>query len=133
MSSILTQYPDERAFRALTGVSREEFRELLPVFTASYEELLWEAYERNQATRQRQPGGGQKGVLTTMDKKLFFILYYWKVYPTFDVLGDRFGCDGSSACTNVISFGRCWSVPWRNLGSYPYVTATGLITATHSY
>jgi hypothetical protein len=29
------------------------------------------------------------------------ILYYLKVYPTFDVLGDRFGLDRSKACTNV--------------------------------
>ena len=85
MSSILEQYQDEREFRALTGVSREEFRGLLSVFRESYVELLWEAYETNQAIRQRQPGGGQKGVLDMMDKKLFFILYYWKVYPTFDV------------------------------------------------
>jgi hypothetical protein len=119
MSSILGQYQDERVFRALTGVSREEFRELLPVFTASYEELIWEAYEQNKATRQRQPGGGQKGVLNTMDKKLFFLLYYWKVYPTFDVLGDRFGCDGSKAWTNVHKLWPVLERPLDKLGVLP--------------
>jgi hypothetical protein len=43
---------------------------------------------------------------------LFFILYYWKVYPTFDVLGDRFGFDGSKACTNVQ---KLWPVLERAL------------------
>lgn len=113
MSSILAQYQDERQFSALTGVSRQEFRELLPIFSESYDELLWEAYEQNKATRQRQPGGGQKGVLKRMDQKLFFILYYWKVYPTYDVLGDRFGLDRSKACTNVHTL---WPVLERALG-----------------
>ena len=101
MSSILDDMQDERQFKALTGLSREEFQELLPVFNESYCELRHEAYQAQKATRQRKPGGGQKGVLKTMDTKLFFILYYWKVYPTFDVLGDRFGFDRSKACTNV--------------------------------
>ncbi len=114
MSRILEEYHDERTFRALTGVSREEFRKLLPVFQQSYEELRWEAYFKKLTIRRRQPGGGQKGVLNTMDKKLFFILYYWKVYPTFDVLGDRFGCDGSKACTNVH---KLWPVLERTLNT----------------
>ncbi len=57
--------------------------------------------KRIKPSGNASPGGWQKGVLDTMDKTLFFILYYWKVYPTFDVLGDRFGFDGSKACTNV--------------------------------
>lgn len=36
-----------------------------------------------------------------MDKKLFFILYYLKVYPTYDVLGYHFELDRSKAYTNV--------------------------------
>lgn len=112
MSSILEDIQDDRQFKALTGLSREEFQELLPVFTESYHELLNEAYEANKTKRQRKPGGGQKGVLDTMDKKLFFILYYWKVYPTFDVLGDRFGFDRSKACTNVH---KLWPVLERAL------------------
>jgi len=36
-----------------------------------------------------------------MRKKQFFILYYFKTYPTFDVLGDRFAMDRSKACTNA--------------------------------
>ena len=92
---------DARQFKALTGMTREAFDKLLILFTASYEEIKLEAYERDRAERQRKPGGGQKGRLDTMEKKLFFILYYLKVYPTFDVLGDRFDLDRSKACTNV--------------------------------
>ena len=92
---------DDRGFRALTGLSRKAFYQLLPLFTISYGEALWERYEQQRSRRKRKPGAGQKGRLNTMEKKLFFILYYLKVYPTFDVLGDRFGLDRSKACTNV--------------------------------
>ena len=92
---------DERQFRALTGLSKEEFYKLLSVFAICYKEKQREKYEKEKDTRKREPGGGQKGRLDTPEKKLFFILYYYKVYPTFDVMGDRFALDRSKACTNV--------------------------------
>jgi hypothetical protein len=103
---------DDRQFKALTGISFDEFQQLLPVFTESYQELIQERYESQQDLRQRKPGGGQKGKLPSMELKLFFILYYWKVYPTFDVLGLQFGLDRSKACTNVHNL---WPVLERNL------------------
>ena len=92
---------DERQFRALTGVSRDEFDILLPVFEDSFFEIVDENYEKKKNERRRKPGGGQKGVLNTIEKKLFFISYYMKTYPAFDVLGINFGLDRSKACTNV--------------------------------
>ncbi len=92
---------NDRQFKALTGVSREEFDIMLPVFDESNLEIINENYENKKDERQRKPGGGQKGVLDTTEKKLFFILYYMKTYPTFDVLGIHFGFDKSKACTNV--------------------------------
>ena len=103
---------DERQFKALTGVAHKEFQQLLPVFTTSYQEMQQERYDSKQATRQRQPGAGQKGKLPTMSLKLVFILYYWKVYPTYDVLGCQFGLDRSKACTNVQAL---WPVLERTL------------------
>lgn len=112
MTICVEQIQDERLFKALTGVSQEEFQQVLPVFTASYQELQQEEYEAKQITRQRQPGAGQKGKLPRMELKLFFILYYWKVYPTYDVLGFQFGLDRSKACTNVQAL---WPVLERTL------------------
>lgn len=43
------------------------------------------------APRQRQPGGGAKGALPTAELKLFFILVYYKVYPTQRFMGVLFG------------------------------------------
>lgn len=92
---------DERQFKALTGLTRAAFNKLLVAFSVCYAEMVQEKYEQNQAKRQRKPGAGQKGRLNTMEKKLFFSLYYLKVYPTYDVLGYHFGLDRSKACTNV--------------------------------
>jgi DDE superfamily endonuclease/Helix-turn-helix of DDE superfamily endonuclease len=94
---------DERQFKALTGLSRGAFHKLLMMFTVCYEEIIQENYEKNKAQRQRKPGAGQKGRLNTSEKKLFFLLYYLKTYPTFDVLGYHFDLDRSKACTNVHS------------------------------
>ena len=91
----------DRQFKALTGMSRTEFEQFLPKFTDAHEELRQEAYEAQDGSRQRKPGGGPKGKLVEMSQKLFFILYYWKVYPSYDVLGFQFDMDGSKACTNV--------------------------------
>jgi hypothetical protein len=89
--------------RALTGVSVGQFEILLEVFTITYREMQWPAYQEGLAagTRKRQPGGGRKGALATMSEKLLFLLYYFKVYPTFDVLGSHFNMARSKANENL--------------------------------
>jgi hypothetical protein len=101
MTPSIDDIRNDRQFKALTGMSRTEFEQFLPTFTNAYEALRQETYEAQRGTRQRKPGGGPKGKLVTMSQKLLFILYYWKVYPGYDVLGFQFGMDGSKACTNV--------------------------------
>lgn len=101
MAPSIEDIRNDRQFKALTGMSRPEFTQFLPTFAHAFEELRQEAYEAQRATRQRKPGGGPKGKLATMSQKLFFLLYYWKVYPCYDVLGFQFDMDGSKACTNV--------------------------------
>ncbi len=94
---------DDRQMRALTGLSQKQFESLLKEFTIAYEEMQWQAYEEGIAAgkRQRKPGGGQKGKLPTMADKLVFVLYYYKTYPTFDVLGTQFSMVRSKANENL--------------------------------
>lgn len=94
---------DDRQMRALTGLSQAKFVKILPVFAEVYQEEQQQAYEQGLAagTRQRKPGGGQKGKLPTIEDKLLFILYYYKVYPTFDVLGSQFEMARSKANEQV--------------------------------
>jgi DDE superfamily endonuclease/Helix-turn-helix of DDE superfamily endonuclease len=83
----------DRLMRAMTGLNRKAFEELLPSFTAAYERSLFNPF----AERQRAPGGGRKATLKTMTEKLLFILVYCKCYPTFDLLSVLFNFDRSCA------------------------------------
>src|SRR3989454_11397085 len=87
------QTRDDRQMKALTGLSQAQFDHLLSVFTDIYRTTQQKTYEEGVAsgTRRRHPGGGSKGKLPTMAEKLQFVLYYYKTYPTFDVLAGVYG------------------------------------------
>jgi len=55
-------------------------------------------------TRTRTPGGGSKGKWPTMADKLLFVLYYYKTYPTFEVLGTQCDMVRSKAHENLHTF-----------------------------
>jgi hypothetical protein len=68
-----------RLVRAILGVSAKEFASLLTTFTA-----VWRK-EAESKKRERRVGGGRIGRIKSPRNKLFFILWYLKVYPTYDV------------------------------------------------
>ena len=93
----------DRLMKATTGLSVSEFDELTPKFAQEIETERWNRYERGveEGNRERRPGGGRRGNLRTVSEKLFFTLFYFKCYPTFDVLGLVFDLNRSNACRNV--------------------------------
>ena len=97
------QIRDDRQMKALTGLSQAQFDHLLSVFSDLYQATQHNTYEEGVAsgTRRRKPGGGSKGKLPTMADKLMFVLYYYKTYPTFDVLGTQFDMVRSKAHENL--------------------------------
>jgi len=94
---------DDRQIKALTGLSQAQFDHLLPVFSEISQTTQQQTYEKGveAGTRRRQPGGGSKGKLPTMADKLQFVLYYYKTYPTFDVLGAQCEMARSKANENL--------------------------------
>ena len=100
---MLDKIRDDRQMKAMTGLSQKKFNELLPTFSQVYQQMQQKAYEEGLALgeRKRKPGGGQKGKLPEMKDKLFFILNYYKTYPTFDELGARFDLARSKAHGHV--------------------------------
>ena len=113
---------DERQMRALTGLSEDQFAQLLTPFSQVYQEAQQTAYEkgREAGTRQRKTGGGAKGKLPTMADKLLFVLYYYKVYPTFDVLGTQFEMARSKAHENLHKLSPILHQTLVRLGLMPY-------------
>ncbi|NEQ25263.1 MAG: transposase [Microcoleus sp. SIO2G3] len=81
----------DRLLRALSGLNRKAFDELLPTFSAVYEQSLV------KSSRRRASGGGRKARLGTASEKLFYILFYFKCYPTFDLAGVLFDLDRAQA------------------------------------
>ena len=75
---------------ATTSLTGAEFDELRVRFDAT-----WAAQRAAKTAagtaRQRRPDGGRKGCLVSAQQKLFFILLYFKAYPTQDVMGLLFG------------------------------------------
>lgn len=82
---------DERLLRALSGMNRPAFEQLLITFDSTYQEI------QINKPRNRGIGGGRKARLKTAQEKLFFILFYFKCYPTFDLAGLLFEIDRSQA------------------------------------
>jgi len=70
-----------RDFLAATGLTLDEFQQLLPAFQGAYEKRYPYELTRTGTPRQRRTGGGAKGVVQHFEDKLLFILVYQKTYP----------------------------------------------------
>lgn len=85
----------DRMCKALTGLTVAEFKSFVTDFDYYYHE---HEAERKQ-TRERKIGGGRNSKIESIEEKLFYILWYMKTYPTFDVASFWVGFARSSACT----------------------------------
>jgi hypothetical protein len=74
-----------RALRAFTGLDQAEFEKLLTPFTIAYHAYMYDHHVTKKA-RKRRYGGGRKPRLAAMEDKLFFMLFYFKVYPLQEVM-----------------------------------------------
>ncbi len=88
----------DRMCKALTGLTVSEFNNLVIDFEWNYKEF--EAKRKKK--RERKIGGGRNSKIETVKEKLFYVLWYMKTYPTFD----------------VASFGSYRIVLWCNNGEY---------------
>lgn len=90
MISLSQAKGSDRVMKATTSLTLAEFTALAQQFAP-----LWAGLQAEQTAagtpRQRHPGGGRKGALATTEVKLFFILFYYKAYPTQDLMGLLFG------------------------------------------
>jgi hypothetical protein len=81
MLTYLTLQDRPREFLAATGLTHDEFARVLPAFATAYAILYPPDKTWEGKARQRQGGGGAKGVLSQMADKLLFILVYQKTNP----------------------------------------------------
>ena len=94
MINISKALKNNRILKSLTGLSIEKFKELVPYFETILNEENGKRIKRDK-NRQRKAGGGSKPRLDSSEAKLFYILFYVKVYPTFDLAGFIFDVNRS--------------------------------------
>src|SRR6266496_85528 len=82
------QRPDQ--FLACTGLTVDEFDILFQAFSSA-----WAEYRKKNYVNS----GGGKPKLPRVVDKLFFILFYYKVYPIQSAMGAIFGMSQSQVCT----------------------------------
>ena len=93
---------DDRQLRSLIGLGRDEFEKLLNEFTSCLkEDQLKNRRGKPKKHRQRKIGGGRKSALGLPENQLFFILFYLKNYPTYDVLAFTFNISRGCAFESV--------------------------------
>jgi len=82
LGRILTQ---DRLLRATTGLNRKAFEALLAKFGQVYFAGYFAEADQRKESRKRKIGAGRKARLQSLKEKLFYILFYFKCYPTFDL------------------------------------------------
>lgn len=83
----------DRICKSLTGLKVSEFNNLVADFSWNYHE--YEAKRIKQ--RKRRLGGGRGSKIETIEEKLFYVLFYLKTYPTFDMASFYVGFARSKA------------------------------------
>jgi hypothetical protein len=86
-NSIFFNVRTDRQFRASTGLSLEEFNHLSVIFSKYY---LPKTYFLSDTYSVGH-------VIQDPSEALFFILYFKKTYPTYDILGLSFGFSNKTA------------------------------------
>lgn len=88
---------NETKLLALTGLTRREFADLVPVFQASFETVLREQTLDGLDRIGRAYTTYRNSPLPTTEDKLLFILVYLKQAPTQTLHGQLFGMSQSNA------------------------------------
>lgn len=94
MINIKRALRSDRIMKALTGLSKQEFNELVDKFV----KVLNRHRMNSKKGRKRAIGAGRKHTLRTPEEKLFYILFYMKCYPTFDLASFFFNVDRAQTC-----------------------------------
>lgn len=85
-----------RVFKRMTGLTLEEFNDLLDKFQSSWQFFVNREFLSKE--RKRRFGGGRHTRLHSLEDKLLFILIYTRIYPLMIVQGLFFGFEDSRAC-----------------------------------
>jgi len=104
---------NERQWKAMTGLSQQEFTSLSSAFGIAYEQINGIALQQGAANL------GKAVVLSTYEDCLFFTLFELKTAQSFDCLGVLFHMDGSSAQRNFVKYLQVLELALQQQGALP--------------
>lgn len=107
---------DIRTSQATIGLSPKVFESLVYPFDNALKRV----------TKKNPYRGGRSNILKTSREKLFFVLYYLKTYPTYDVLGVEYGMHRSNAYRNVQRYLMALKLALQEESALPVSTLTEL-------
>jgi hypothetical protein len=85
-----------KILRTITSLDYKEFEKLKNKFKIAWEEYIYDNHIKGK-DRQRKYGAGRKPTLLSIEDKLLFILFYFKIYPLQEVIAFMFGMSQSQA------------------------------------
>jgi hypothetical protein len=100
---------NNRTSQAAIGVPKEVFEKLVEPFENGLK----------SCTKKNPYRGGRPDVFKKSREKLFFILYFIKNYPTYDVLGMHFGIHRSNAYRKVQSYFKALEIALKKSKDLP--------------
>jgi hypothetical protein len=104
---------NERQWKAMTGLSQQEFTFLSSTFDMAYEQINGIALQQGAANL------GKEVVLSSYEDCLFFTLFELKTAQSFDCLGVLFSMDGSSAQRNFVKYLQVLELSLQQQGALP--------------
>ena len=119
-------------FRSLTSLDVAEFEDLLPAFTQAWQCYIEQEFVKGKE-RKRLFGGGRKPVLSTIENKLLFILFYMKTYPLQEVIAFFFGMSQGQANVWIHRLAKVLQMALEIKDLLPERNATQLETTLAEY
>jgi hypothetical protein len=113
MATSYKEIRNERQWKAMTGLSQQEFTSLSSAFGIAYEQI------NGIALQQGATNLGKAVVLSSYEECLFFTLFELKTAQSFDCLGVLFNMDGSSAQRNFIKYLQVVELALQQPGALP--------------
>lgn len=104
---------NERQWKAMTGLSQQEFTSLSTAFGIAYEQINGIALQQGTANL------GKEVVLSSYKDCLFFTLFELKTAQSFDCLGVLFNMDGSSAHRHFVKYLQVIELALQQQGALP--------------
>ena len=113
MAIYYNQIRNERQWKAMTGLSQQEFTSLSTTFGIAYEKI------NGIALQQGAINLGKELVLSSYADCLYFTLFQLKTAQSFDCLGVLFNMDGSSAHRNFVKYLQIVELALQQQGALP--------------